>query len=112
MIYIERDEQGNITAIRRDEETAEGAEEKEVLTSDALMEFLANENLPLPLYKTVLEHMDTEFIRVLDDLVDVLVQKNVILLTDLPEGARKKIYDRKAVRLKIQHPQVIVDDVI
>jgi len=110
MIYIERDGAGKITAIKRDE--ASSARAKEGLTRENLMEFLGSEEMPLSSYKKVLEHMDSEFIRVLDDLVDVLVQKNVILLTDLPEDARKKIYDRKAVRQKIKQPQVIVDDIL
>jgi len=110
MIYIERDDAGNITAIKR--ENTNDSTEKEGLTSENLVEFLVSGEMPLSSYKQVLEHMDSEFIRVLDDLVDVLVQKKVILLTDLPEDARKKIFDRKAVRQKIKQPNVIVDDIL
>ena len=110
MIYIERDEQGNIKAIRRYEGACpEGLEE---LNSENLTEFLLSDDVPDSLYKNILGHMDSEFVRVLDDLVDVLVKKNVILLSDLPEGARRKIYDRKSVRLKLKYPQVIVDDIL
>lgn len=110
MIYIERDGAGKISAIRRDD--ANNSPDKEGLTSENLMEFLVSDEMSLSSYKKVLEHMDSEFIRVLDDLVDVLVQKKVILLTDLPEDARKKIFDRKAVRQKIKEPNVIVDDIL
>lgn len=42
--------------------------------------------------------LDAEFIRVLEDLIDVLIQRKVINLTDLPEEARRKLYSRKGHR--------------
>ncbi len=42
--------------------------------------------------------LDADFVRVLEDLVDVLVSRNVINLTDLPVDARDKLYQRKGHR--------------
>lgn len=42
--------------------------------------------------------MDADFIRVLEDLIDALIQRKVINLTDLPEDARRKLYSRKGHR--------------
>lgn len=42
--------------------------------------------------------MDADFIRVLEDLIDVLIQRQVINLTDLPPDARRKLYSRKGQR--------------
>lgn len=42
--------------------------------------------------------LDADFIRVLEDLIDVLIQRKVINLTDLPEDARRKLYSRKGHR--------------
>ena len=42
--------------------------------------------------------LDADFIRVLEDLIDVLIQRKVINLTDLPEDARRKLYSRKGRR--------------
>ena len=72
MIYIERDEHGNIKAIKRSEGACpEGMEE---LDNENLTEFLSSDDVPDSLYKNILDHMDSEFVRVLDDLVDVLVK--------------------------------------
>jgi len=42
--------------------------------------------------------LDADFVRVLEDLVDTLVARNVINLTDLPLRARDKLYQRKGHR--------------
>lgn len=46
----------------------------------------------------VLATLDRAMIRVLEDLVDVLVDKHIIQLSDLPEQARTKVAARKEVR--------------
>jgi len=38
---------------------------------------------------------DTETIRVIEDLVDLLIEKKLILLTDLPVAAQKKLSERR-----------------
>ena len=42
--------------------------------------------------------MDADFIRVLEDLIDVLIQRKLINLTDLPADARRKLFSRKGRR--------------
>jgi hypothetical protein len=42
--------------------------------------------------------MDADFILVLEDLIDVLIQRKLINLTDLPADARRKLYSRKGRR--------------
>lgn len=41
---------------------------------------------------------DQDYIRVVEDLVDVLVAKGVISLSDLPEAAQEKHQGRKTLR--------------
>ena len=41
---------------------------------------------------------DSETIRVIEDLVDVLIKKGLILLTDLPDAARHKLSWRQQMR--------------
>lgn len=41
---------------------------------------------------------DIAFIRVLEDVIDLLIEKQVLAFTDLPEKAREKILSRKDVR--------------
>ncbi|MBY0266684.1 MAG: hypothetical protein K2W84_09755 [Burkholderiales bacterium] len=42
--------------------------------------------------------MDARLVRVLEDLVDTLIERNVIRLTDLPEDAQQKLLERKRFR--------------
>lgn len=44
------------------------------------------------------ERLDADFIRVLEDLIDVLLRRQVIAITDLPSEAQKKLYMRKGHR--------------
>lgn len=45
-----------------------------------------------------LDESDVAVTRILDDLVDLLVQKNVIMFTELPSAAQKKLLSRRLVR--------------
>ena len=44
---------------------------------------------------------DITFIRVLEDVIDMLIEKKLLAFTDLPEKAREKILSRKDVRGRI-----------
>ena len=44
------------------------------------------------------EQLDADFIRVLEDLIDLLIRNRVINATDLPSDARKKLFARKGLR--------------
>ena len=46
--------------------------------------------------------LDTEFFRVLEDLIDTLIEKNVIHHTDLPVAAQQKLLTRKGFRQHVQ----------
>ncbi len=45
--------------------------------------------------------IDADFIRVIEDVVDTLIAKNVIRLTDLPVAAQQKMVRRQDQRSKI-----------
>ena len=45
--------------------------------------------------------VDAGFVRVLEDLIDTLITKNVIRHTDLPPAAQKKLMLRKGLRSRI-----------
>lgn len=53
---------------------------------------------------------DTEFIRVLEDLIDVLIANGTIRLTDLPEQALAKITERKQARKRLQNSLDLITD--
>jgi hypothetical protein len=47
--------------------------------------------------------LDADLIRVLEDLVDVLVARNILRITDLPAEAQHKLFARKHFRDRFQH---------
>ncbi|MFT5705819.1 MAG: hypothetical protein ACI9ES_000088 [Oceanospirillaceae bacterium] len=49
-----------------------------------------------------LDESDIAIARILDDLVDLLVKKNIIMFTELPNAAQKKLLSRRLVRSLIQ----------
>jgi hypothetical protein len=42
--------------------------------------------------------LDADFVRVLEDVIDTLVAKNLINITDLPAEAQAKLFSRKSFR--------------
>jgi hypothetical protein len=50
----------------------------------------------------VFDAADAEFVRVIEDLIDTLIEKNIIRLTDLPVPAQKKLMMRKGLRNRMQ----------
>ena len=98
MLFIERDREGKITAIHQNP-TGTAAEQK-TLMDEEILEFLGRDG-KLDSWIQLLSLSDVSIIRVLEDLIDILVKKNVIMLTDLPEEARDKLRERKRVREKL-----------
>lgn len=54
--------------------------------------------MPLPPQNNPLIESDADLARVTEDLVNLLVQKGVILFTDLPPGAQAKLLARQQTR--------------
>jgi hypothetical protein len=64
-----------------------------------LLEFLAQHtDNPLSSAKDALNFTDCELVRVIEDIVEVLIEKNLIMFTDLPEAAQNKISSRTRIR--------------
>lgn len=42
--------------------------------------------------------LDADFVRVIEDVIDTLIARNVINITDLPEQAQAKLFARKSFR--------------
>jgi hypothetical protein len=57
-----------------------------------------------------LDESDIAIARILDDLVDLLVKKNIIMFTELPNAAQKKLLSRRLVRSLIQDDTKDISD--
>lgn len=54
--------------------------------------------------------LDIEFIRVLEDLIDVLVSNGTLRLTDLPPQALDKLNRRKGARRRMRDSLDLIED--
>lgn len=91
MFYVQRNAQGALSHVN----TAPFAEANETLPADH-PEILAWLDTEKRLQQ--LRQSDMDMIRVLDDLIQVLTQKGVIRVTDLPAAAQAKLMDRSQAR--------------
>ena len=78
---------------------------------DEILEFL-DQSVNTDPWVQLLSLSDIGIIRVLEDLIDLLIRKNIILFTELPEEAQTKIRERKRVRGKITPSDLMVDDIL
>jgi hypothetical protein len=94
MFYVTRNSSGIIHTISKLEQP--GSEMLEE-NHPEIKQFLSGD------LNSVFAALDTEFFRVLEDLIDTLIEKNIIHHTDLPVAAQQKLLVRKDIR---QHVQV------
>lgn len=109
MLFIERDANDAIVAIRQGQ-MKPGLEPASLLDEEVLT-FLKSSG-ELELLAQLLAHSDSSIIRVLEDLIDLLIDKKIILFTDLPKEAQEKIQSRKKLRTKMGSDDLMVDDIL
>jgi hypothetical protein len=91
MPYVHRTALGEIDSLHR--EPLPGA--SEFLDNDHpdVQRFVGNASRP-----EHFQQLDADFVRVIEDLIDTLIVRSVIAITDLPERAQAKLFARKAFR--------------
>jgi hypothetical protein len=108
MLYAEFDKNGAIVAVRNNPTE----KDQEPISETELARFLADHD-ETGSYQSILTLLDSKIIRVLDDLIDLLVQKDIIMVTDLPEEAQRKIGERKRIRVRMKEGhELTVDDIL
>ncbi len=93
MAYIFKNAQGNVIAASVAENLGEGWLFVEDNTREYL-EFLENslaKNAPF-------RESDIQLARVLEDLISILIERNLIQFTDFPHAAQKRLNDRQNMR--------------
>lgn len=96
-MYIKRNEDGHIELVSR-EATPDC---KEFLAADApeLLTFLMEGEVRQG--EAYFRASDLTFVRVLEDVIELLMDKGVISFTDLPEAAQKKVMERQSLRRRL-----------
>jgi hypothetical protein len=109
MPFVSRDESGRIKGIFA-EPNADAAEELGPDNAD-LVRFLAELGLASPgTIRQLLAESDLRMVRLVDDLIDVLLEKTLIKITDLPAAAAQKYLQRQAARRRLQGIQDLMVD--
>ncbi len=106
MPFVKRDKSKEIIAISRDK-TDECAEFVE--PNDAELEVFFKQNSSSNVH-SALRESDTELARIAEDLIQLLIQKNMIIFTELPEPVQKKILLREKLRSEISQPGTFMDE--
>ncbi|GAB3091049.1 hypothetical protein G8770_22370 [Aestuariicella hydrocarbonica] len=100
MPYAIRNQQGQITALLN--EVAIGAEEYVTKDNPDVKAFLQDHSTPNT--KAALAESDKGIVRVTEDLIHLLISKNIILFTELPKPVQQKLLDRERMRSSLQEP--------
>ncbi|NOQ94446.1 MAG: hypothetical protein GQ547_07420 [Methylophaga sp.] len=95
MAYVHRNALGEIDSIS--ETVNEQDQEYVTIDNPELIAYLKNSNNSDDV-KTALSASDVALVRVLEDLINTLVDQKVILFTDLPLAAREKLSEREKIR--------------
>jgi hypothetical protein len=91
MPYVKRDAQGRIIAA-----TLEAGEGMTAVPCGApeLQDFMRQ----MGMEHGSLAQSDMRLVRVLEDLIDLLISRDVIRFTDLPQAAQEKLLERRSLR--------------
>lgn len=93
MHYVVRDPSGSVISLHR--EPVEGAELLPAQHPD-VQAFLGQAG------NRSFAEMDASLVRVLEDLIDALLKRNILRITDLPIEAQSKLFERKHFRENMQ----------
>lgn len=91
MIYVKRDAQGTIESVslKADADHAEAADGKDPGLPEFVRALVDDE---------ALVDSDLRLVRVLEDLIELLIDRDLIRFTDLPHAAQDKLMQRRSLR--------------
>lgn len=94
MLYIKRNPADEIVMLSKEPTTE--CNETVAPDSPEVLAFLADQPEPSAHFLA----SDLAFVRVVEDILEVLLEKGIITFTDLPEAAQAKVMERKSLRVK------------
>lgn len=94
MFHISRSVDGKLLSVSR--QWFPGSEEIDETHAEVQSFFATKESAP------EFDAADADFVRVIEDLIDTLIAKNIIRHTDLPAAAQKKLLLRKGLRNRVK----------
>lgn len=105
MPYVNRDENGKIIALV----SQSGQDETEKLSASdpEVLAFLQESESDSP-PREFLDSSDLELVRVLEDVINLLVEKNIINFTELPDEVQHKLLNRQYAREKLHDDHALL----
>ncbi|MDO8962738.1 MAG: hypothetical protein Q8R74_06970 [Methylophilus sp.] len=105
MAYVLRDDQGRIVAASEEVNVGPGWQSIEQQHPDyvAYLENNLKQHNPF-------RESDIQLARVLEDLIGILIERNLIQFTDFPSAAQKRLNDRQSMRSKNRLSMIVEDD--
>ncbi|MFC6669392.1 hypothetical protein [Marinobacterium aestuariivivens] len=98
MLYAIRNAEGRIVGLT---ETAGDGTEPIDMKNREVLEFLSiNDGSFSP--EAFLDRSDAGTVRIIEDMIDILIAKNIILFTDFPLASQTKLLSRKLARSYLQ----------
>lgn len=107
MFFIERDRDGSI--VRIEHASFPEATEQTTETTVEIEEWLKANTLRSANLQQ-LQQSDLDMVRVLEDLIEVLMSKGVISITDLPVAAQNKLLNRAKARRALGGLEDLIGD--
>jgi hypothetical protein len=96
MPYVRRDPEGRIASLHRDAD--EPGQEFLEAGDPQLLGFVSVRD---GTSGASFAALDADFVRVIEDVIDVLIVRNVINISDFPAEAQTKLLDRKGLRERL-----------
>jgi hypothetical protein len=105
MPFVKRNEQGEVIAVSE----SKAPDYTEELSKDdpAVAAFIARVGSTSA---SSLDASDQDFVRVLEDVVELLITKGLILFTELPTNAQEKIMRRQKMRSQVGNLEDLIGD--
>ena len=93
MPYVTRRSDGSIDALHREAPHAHA--EQLAVEHPEVASFLGGTSAP---GDSAFDRLDADFVRVIEDVIDTLIARNILNITDLPDQAQAKLFARKSYR--------------
>jgi hypothetical protein len=105
--YIRRNEKGEITELN---DSAKEEDDQWLEETDPEVMIFLEQSESADHTMLSLSNTDHEMVRVIEDLIDLLMEKQVFTYTELPAAVQEKLSTRKQLRKDINSLNGLIDD--
>jgi hypothetical protein len=112
MPYVQRDETGKVVALSSIETdaTPEWVADGDHDLNDFLLDMALGKEAVDTTAVRALNESDLAMIRVVEDVIDLLIDQNLLRFTDLPPAAQDKLMERRSLRQTLTPLNLMSDD--